>query len=52
MSQENVEIVREHFANTNARRFDAVLRAYDPNVESFALAASRAVAVPTHHSPA
>jgi ketosteroid isomerase-like protein len=33
MSQENVEIVREHFANTNARRFDAALRAYDPNVE-------------------
>jgi ketosteroid isomerase-like protein len=33
MSQENVEVVREHFANTNARRFDAALRAYDPNVE-------------------
>jgi ketosteroid isomerase-like protein len=33
MSQESVELIREHFANTNARRFDAALRAYDPNVE-------------------
>jgi len=33
MSQENLEIVREHFANTNARRFNVALRAYDPNVE-------------------
>ena len=33
MSHENLEIVREHFANTNARRFDAALRAYDPHVE-------------------
>ena len=33
MSQENLEIVREHFANTNARRFDAALRAYHPEVE-------------------
>jgi ketosteroid isomerase-like protein len=33
MSHENLEIVREHFANTNARRFNVALRAYDPNVE-------------------
>jgi ketosteroid isomerase-like protein len=33
MSQENVEIVREHFANTNARRFDAAMQGYDPDVE-------------------
>ena len=33
MSHENLEIVREHFADTNARRFNAALRAYDPNVE-------------------
>ena len=33
MSHENVEIVREHFENTNRRRFDAVMQAYDPGVE-------------------
>jgi ketosteroid isomerase-like protein len=33
MSRENVEVVRQHFADTNARRFDTALLAYDPNVE-------------------
>ena len=33
MSQENMEIVREHFENTNARRFDAAMQSYDPNIE-------------------
>jgi len=33
MSQRNVEIVRAHFENTNARRFDAAMRGYDPDVE-------------------
>ena len=33
MSQENLEIVRAHFENTNARRFDAAMQGYDPNVE-------------------
>jgi ketosteroid isomerase-like protein len=33
MSQENLDIVREHFENTNARRFDAVMQSYDPSVE-------------------
>ena len=33
MSRGNLEIVREHFADTNARKFDAALRAYDPQVE-------------------
>ena len=33
MSQQNAEIVRQHFADTNARRFDVALLAYDPNVE-------------------
>ena len=33
MSQENVDIVREHFENTNRRSFDAVMQGYDPGVE-------------------
>jgi ketosteroid isomerase-like protein len=33
MSQDNLEIVREHFENTNARRFDAAMGGYDPDVE-------------------
>ena len=33
MSQNNVEIVRAHFENTNARRFDAAMQGYDPNVQ-------------------
>ena len=33
MSQENVEVVRGHFENTNARRFGAAMRSYDPSVE-------------------
>ena len=32
-ARQNLEIVRKHFADTNARRFDAALRAYDPQVE-------------------
>jgi ketosteroid isomerase-like protein len=43
MSQENyLDIVRRHFADTNARRFDAALLAYDPDVE---LVVSEEVAV-------
>jgi ketosteroid isomerase-like protein len=33
MSQENMNIVREHFENTNRRSFDAVMQSYDPGVE-------------------
>ena len=33
MSEENVEVVRRHFENTNCRRFDAVMDDYDPGVE-------------------
>jgi ketosteroid isomerase-like protein len=33
MSREKVDVVREHFENTNRRRFDAVMNDYDPNVE-------------------
>jgi ketosteroid isomerase-like protein len=33
MSRENVEIVRKHFEDTNARRFDLAMQAYDPAVE-------------------
>jgi ketosteroid isomerase-like protein len=33
MSQENVEIVRGHFEDTNARRFDSAMRTYDPDVQ-------------------
>jgi ketosteroid isomerase-like protein len=33
MSRENAELVRKHFENTNARRFDAAMESYDPNVE-------------------
>ena len=33
MSQDNLELVREHFENTNARRFDDAMRRYDPDVE-------------------
>ena len=32
MSQGNVEVVREHFGNTNARRFEAAMQGYDPGV--------------------
>src|SRR5205809_5279449 len=30
--QENLRIVREHFENTNARRFEAAMQTYDPSV--------------------
>jgi ketosteroid isomerase-like protein len=33
MSNENVEIVRGHFEDTNARRFDAAMQTYDPKAE-------------------
>jgi ketosteroid isomerase-like protein len=33
VSNQNVEIVRGHFEDTNARRFDEAMRKYDPNVE-------------------
>lgn len=33
MSQENLELVREHLENTNSRNFEAVMESYDPNVE-------------------
>ncbi len=33
MSQENVEIVREHFENTNARRFNVAMQSFDPSIE-------------------
>jgi ketosteroid isomerase-like protein len=32
-SHSNVALVREHFENTNDRRFDAAMRGYDPDVE-------------------
>ena len=32
MSRENVDLIREHFENTNARRFAAVMQNYDPSV--------------------
>jgi len=32
MSQQNIEVVREHFENTNARKFDEAMQGYDPDV--------------------
>jgi ketosteroid isomerase-like protein len=31
-SEQNMRIVREHFENTNARRFQAAMEGYDPSV--------------------
>jgi ketosteroid isomerase-like protein len=33
MSQKHVEVVRQHFEDTNQRRFDAAMDSYDPRVE-------------------